>query len=225
MSKHKIRVLLADDHPLARKGVLAMLRTSNDFAIVGEAENGKEAVEKAEKYTPDVVILDAIMPEMSGLEATKLIRKKLPGTQVLILTGYEDEQHLYQIIQAGASGYVLKTSRKEEIFAAIHAVAKGERYFSSAVSQLMLEGYLRRAEGKKKASAKGSIPLTKREIEILKLVAEGLSNQEISDKLFISPRTVDTHRTNLMRKLDIHDVASLVRYAIEHGLVETKDDN
>ena len=217
-----IRVLLADDHPLARKGVAALLKTRKGFVVVGEAEDGAEAVQKTGELSPDVVVLDAMMPNMSGLEATKIIREKYPDVRVLILTGYENEEHLYQIIEAGAAGYVLKTAGVEELANAISSVAKGGKLFSSGVSQLMVEGYLRRAKEGQQQKNQEEEPLTKREKEILKFVAEGWTNQMISDKLFISPRTVDTHRTNLMRKLNLHDVASLVRYAMDHGIVESK---
>lgn len=223
VTQKQIRVILADDHPLARKGVAALLKASGKVEILGEAENGKEAVEKCRELSPDVAILDAMMPEMSGLEATKAIKEEMPGIRILILTGYEDEAYLYQIMQAGATGYVLKTADGEELDEAIQIVAGGEQYFSAAISKLMVKGYVRRAQKPGDKSGKGLSDLTKREREVLKLIAEGLTNQQISDKLFISPRTVDTHRTNLIRKLDIHDLALLVRFAIEHGLVDSKE--
>lgn len=215
----RIRVLIADDHFVTRKGIASLLRSRDDVDVVAEVEDGREAVEQVRTLQPHVVILDLMMPNMSGIEATQIIHKEFPGVGILILTGYENEQQLYRIIEAGASGYVLKTAGIEELSAAIDAVAQGKRYFSSSLHGMMVNGYLRRAEQAHKRQ-EVSATLTKREQEILKLVAEGYTNQMISERLFISPRTVDTHRTNLMKKLNIHDVVSLVRYAAEHGIVE-----
>ena len=221
-AQKQLRVVLADDHPLARKGISALLKLFGKVEIVGEAEDGKEAVEKCRELSPDVAILDAMMPVMSGLEATKAIRATMPSVRILILTGYEDEGFLFEIMKAGASGYLLKTADGEELDEAIHAVSRGEQYFSTPISKLIQKGYVKRAQASLDRADKRIATLTKRETEVLRFIAEGMTNQQISDKLFISPRTVDTHRTNLMRKLDIHDVALLVRYAIEHGLVESK---
>lgn len=219
---NQIRVLLADDHPLARKGIAALLKTRKNIVVVGEAADGEEAVEKTQELMPDVVILDAIMPNVSGLDATKIIRDKFPNIRILILTGYENEEHLFQIIKAGAGGYILKTAGVEELSQAVEAVAEGKKFFSVGLSQLMVEGYMRRAQTEGEPRPYDEVPLTKREKEILKLVAEGMTNQEISEKLFISPRTVDSHRTNIMKKVNIHDIALLVRYAVDHGIIEGK---
>jgi two-component system response regulator NreC len=158
------------------------------------------------------------MPKLSGIEATGIITKKHPDVKVLVLTMHENEEYVYQILKSGAGGYVLKSAGKEELSAAIRAVAKGEKFFSPRVSEIMAESYVRRKERGETLSKGEMIPLTRREKEILRLVVKGLTNQQIADQLCISPRTVDTHRTNIMQKLDIHDVANLVRYAIEHGM-------
>ena len=214
----KIRVLLADDHTLIRSGIATLLQNAKDFQVVGEAEDGEEAVRKTGELKPTVVILDLSMPKLSGIEATKQIRQKFPQVNVLVLTMHENEEYVYQILKSGAAGYVLKSAGKDELIAAIRAAAKGEKFFSPRISQIMAEGYVRRVEQASAESRPGDVPLTRREREILSMVVDGLTNQQIADHLFISPRTVDTHRTNIMQKLDIHDLATLVRYAIEHGI-------
>ena len=216
----KIRVLLADDHPLVRSGLIRLLEPHKDITVVGEAEDGEEAIQKAKQLKPDVVVIDLSMPKVSGVEAAKVLQKECPGARVLVLTMHENEEYVYQIFKSGAGGYILKNAGREEIAKAIRAVAKGERFFSPRVSEIMVEGYLRKAEDREKKPAPVDVPLTTREKEVLSLIAEGLNNQQIADKLFISPRTVDTHRTNIMQKLDIHDAVNLVRYAIEHGIAK-----
>ncbi|MGA3245626.1 MAG: response regulator transcription factor [Bacteroidota bacterium] len=215
----KIRILLADDHTMVRSGIATLLQSIKEFSIVGEAEDGEDAVQKTGELRPTVVVIDLSMPKLSGIEATRIIKKRYPETNVLVLTMHENEEYVYQILKSGASGYVLKSAGKDELAAAIRAVAKGERFFSPRISQLMAEGYVKRVEKGSPDAPKGDVPLTRREREILALVASGLTNQQIADQLFISPRTVDTHRTNIMQKLGIHDLANLVRYAIEHGII------
>ena len=219
----KIRILLADDHTMIRSGIATLLQSIKEFSIVGEAEDGEDAVQKTSELRPTVVVIDLSMPKLSGIEATRIIKKRYPETNVLVLTMHENEEYVYQILKSGASGYVLKSAGKDELAEAIRAVAKGERFFSPRISQLMAEGYVKRVEKGGADAPKGDVPLTRREREILALVANGLTNQQIADQLFISPRTVDTHRTNIMQKLDIHDLANLVRYAIEHGIISQEE--
>lgn len=214
----KIRILLADDHTLIRSGIATLLRSDKDIVVVGEAADGEEAVRKTGELRPTVVVIDLSMPKLSGIEATKIIKKKFPQVNVLVLTMHENEEYVYQILKSGAAGYVLKSAGKDELTAAIRAAAKGEKFFSPRISQLMAEGYVRRVEQGVAEAEPGGVRLTRREREILALVAKGLTNQQIADQLYISPRTVDTHRTNIMQKLNIHDLANLVRYAIEHGI-------
>jgi DNA-binding NarL/FixJ family response regulator len=212
---NKIRILLADDHPLVRSGLIKLLEPYKEFVIVGEAGDGEEAVAMTKKLEPDIVIIDLSMPVLSGVEATKLILKNTPSTKVLVLTMHDNEEYVYQILKSGAGGYVLKNSGRDDLAAAIRAVANGERFFSPRISEIMMEAYLRKADAREELSTKNDdVPLTKREKEILSFIADGLNNAQIGEKLFISARTVDTHRTNIMQKLDIHDVANLVRYAL-----------
>ncbi len=218
----KIRVILADDHTLIRSGIKMLLRDAPDITVIGEASDGEEAIRCTRELKPDVIVIDLSMPKMSGIEAIRIIRKKYPSVKVLVLTMHENEEYVLQIFKAGASGYVIKTAGKEELTVAIRTVAKGERYFSSRVSEVLAEGFTRREEGRRQIEGSDDVPLTRREKEILTLVAEGFTNQEIGKKLFISHRTVDTHRTNIMQKLDIHDVANLVRYAVQRGIVASK---
>jgi two-component system response regulator NreC len=212
---NKIRILLADDHPLVRSGLIKLLEPFKEFVIVGEASDGEEAVTMTKKLEPDVVVIDLSMPKLNGVEATKIILKNNPSSKVLVLTMHDNEEYVYQILKSGAGGYILKNSGREELAAAIQAVAKGERFFSPRVSEIMVEAYLKRADTREEHLIDDKeIPLTKREREILFYIADGLNNNQIAEKLFISVRTVDTHRTNIMQKLDIHDAANLVRYAI-----------
>jgi DNA-binding NarL/FixJ family response regulator len=210
----KIRIILADDHPLVRSGLTKLLEPNKEFVVVGEAEDGEQAVALVKKLTPDVLIIDLSMPRQNGIEATKIITKQMPSVRVLVLTMHENEEYIYQIFRSGASGYLLKNSSREELTNAIRAVARGEKFFSPRVSEIMVQGYLRKADAREESGADNSLPLTKREMEILHLIAEGLNNQQMAEKLFISARTVETHRTNIMQKLDIHDAGNLVRFAL-----------
>ncbi len=210
-----IRILLADDHELIRTGIRNLLGTNKDFAIVGESGDGEDTIRKVHDVKPDVVVIDISMPKMSGIEVTRHLREKFPAVKVLVLTMHENVEYVYQIYKSGAGGYLLKNAGRDEITSAIYAVARGERFFSPRVSELMISEYMKQAERRDSQSPDST--LTKREEEILRLIAKGLNNQQISHQLFISPRTVNTHRTNIMQKLDIHDVANLVRYALEHG--------
>ncbi|MEK6566051.1 MAG: response regulator transcription factor [Bacteroidota bacterium] len=220
----KIRILLADDHALVRSGLIRLLEPNKDILVIGEAEDGEETIRKTKELKPDVVVIDLSMPKISGIEAAKIIRKDCPESRVLVLTMHENEEYVYQIFRSGANGYILKNANRNEITTAIRAVAKGERFFSPRVSEIMVEGYLRKAEEREKQTDSSDVELTTREGEVLSLIAEGFNNQQIADKLFISPRTVDTHRTNIMQKLDVHDSANLVKYALEHGFGNKKDD-
>lgn len=207
----KIRILLADDHALVRNGMKTLLKDVDDFFVAGEASDGLEVIKKIKELSPDIVIMDISMPNMTGLEATDVIQREFPKTKVLILTMHENEDYAYQIFRSGAAGYILKNAEKKEFIDAIRTVYKGEKFFSRAISDVTSKNYV--------SKTSSSVPITRREKEILKLIVDGLTNQEIADKLFISPRTVDTHRSNLMQKLEIKNTAGLVRFAIENGIV------
>lgn len=207
----KIRIVLADDHALVRDGMKTLLKDVQDFSVIGEAADGHEAVKKVEELMPDIVILDISMPNMNGLETIDVIHRRFPKTKILVLTMHESEEYAHRVYKSGVGGYMLKNSDKKEFIHAIRAVSKGERFFSSSISGVTSKGYV--------GKDADSIPITRREKEILRLIVDGLTNQEIADKLFISPRTVDTHRSNLMQKLEIKNTAGLVRFAIENGIV------
>lgn len=219
----KTRILIADDHDVVRSGLKALLRTSPEYAVVGEAGDGEEAVRLVDDLTPDLVLTDISMPRLDGIGATRLITGRHPEVKVIVLTVYEDEEYVYQILRAGASGYLLKNASKAQIFEAIEAVMGGDRFFSPGISRLIVEGFLKRAEGAKTTAKPTESPgtqLTKREVEVLRYIAMGLTNREIAEKLYLSFRTVNTHRANIMQKLDIHDTAGLVRHAMGLGLVD-----
>jgi DNA-binding NarL/FixJ family response regulator len=217
----KIRILVVDDHPLARFGIKNQLKDVEDLVVVGEAEDGEVAMQKVKELHPDVVILDLFIPVLSGFEVVKLVRRDFPEVHVMILTAYEQEEYLHQALEFGAEGYLLKSAEKEELMAGVRAVSKGERAFSPRIKEFIVKGYLTNRDFNR-SNQLPPTSLTTREKEILDLVSQGLTNQQIAEKLFISSRTIDTHRTNIMHKIGVHDVAHLVRYAIEHGLVDDK---
>jgi two-component system response regulator NreC len=218
----KIRVLVADDHDIVRYGICSALKSSADVEVVGEASTGRQAADKYEILKPDVILLDISMPDMNGIETTREIIKNHPAAQVLILTMHLNEEYLNQVINAGALGYLLKNADIEEMLSGIRMVAKGKQVFSGEIARLMTEKYIRTAQDGYDGKSMNAPRLTRREKEILQKIAEGKTSQEIADILFISPRTVDTHRANLIQKLGVKNSAGLVRYAIEHNLL--RDD-
>lgn len=213
-----IRVLLADDHTILRAGLRMMLSVQPDIEIVGEASDGRQAITEAQRLQPDVILMDITMPELNGIEATRQVKKLLPETRVLVLTMHENEEYLFQVLRAGASGYILKEAADTELISAIRSVHAGRFYLSPPAQALMVGDYMQRVRtGEERDSYSG---LTEREREILKLVAEGYTNNQIGELLFISPKTVDTHRTHVMDKLNLHSRAELVKYAMRRGLLE-----
>lgn len=220
MEKKKIKVLIADDHDIVRSGLRMLFQRTPDVVVVGEAGDGEEAVRLAEKIKPDVAILDVSMPKLNGLQATRALKERFPSIRVLILTIHEEEEYIYEMIRSEADGHVLKSANRKEIIDAVHSVASGGQFYSSAISSLMINEFIRKVKEDEEAPKRPAQSLTKREIEILRLVAHGLSSKEIAEKLFLSVSTINTHRTNLMHKLDIHDTAGLTKYAIRSRLID-----
>jgi two-component system nitrate/nitrite response regulator NarL len=213
------KILIVDDHEVVRDGLRNILTSLDNISIAGEAGNGEDAVKMYSSLKPDLVIMDISMPGMNGIEATKVIKEKDPDARILILTMHDNQEYLNQIIRSGAKGFILKNTDKEELLDAVKTVAGGDNFFSKDISKLIIDNYIRTAKETEKNDGYKEVPLTKREIEILKLIASGYSNQEIANILYISYNTVDTHRKNIMHKLSIKNTAGLVRYAIEKGLI------
>jgi len=211
----RIRVLVADDHTMVRQGLVGILKASEDIEVVGEAADGAEAVDKATKLKPDVVVLDVSMPHLNGLEAARRIREALTGTRVLVLTMHDDEEYVLKMVRAGASGYLLKDSAASELLAGIRALKGGKPYFGPHATRALAEAY----QSDRPLADDPFERLTDREREIFQLVVEGKTNAQIADMLFISPKTVDNHRTRMMEKLGVHGTAELVRFAAKHKLI------
>jgi len=212
------RIVLAEDHTILREGLRALLSSNPDYTIAGEVENGLEAVRCASKFKPDLIVMDLSLPRMNGIEAIIEIKKQNPTIRVVVLTMHNTEEHIISALKAGADGYVLKDDSSAELEIAIKSVLKGEYYLSPGISGKVIQGYLK---GKKQSTI-GSRwdTLTQREREVLKMIAEGCKNKEIADQLCISVKTVAIHRTNLMKKLNLHNASDLTKYAIEKGLID-----
>ena len=213
----KIRILLADDHTILRDGIRALLEDQQDIEVIGEAEDGQSAVKMAAQLDPDIVIMDIAMPLLNGLEATRHIRRDSPQVKVLILTMHENEEYIRQVLAAGAFGYVLKDAAARDLLGAIRAVYNGEAVLSPAVTRLVIEDYLRWGDIQ---PMDASNELTSREREVLQLIAEGYTNKEIAEILCLSIKTIQSHRTNLMSKLDLHNRGDLIKYAIQQKIIE-----
>jgi two-component system response regulator NreC len=220
-----IRVLLADDHDILRDGLRALLGMAGDIEVVGEARTGRETIIEAERLQPDVVLMDITMPELDGIEACRRLRQQFPEMRVLFLTMHEAEEYFFRALRAGGSGYIVKRTVAADLMAAIRAVARGDSFLSPSVAHTLVSEYTGRAARSAQQSDAGSAPessyqsLTSREREVLQLVAEGYSNQEIADQLQLSIKTVQSHRAAVMQKLSLKDITHLVRYAVRHGLI------
>ena len=216
MRVQKIRVLVVDDHTIVRDGICALLALAGDIEVIGEAANGIEALKMVKEFEPNVVLMDLSMPIMGGLEATRRICKEFPRTRVLVLTQYDDREYVFPVIEAGAHGFISKAAASAELTTGIRSAYKGDSYLSPSVAKLLVEDYQQR---------RGQVDhdpykqLTERERDVLKLVAEGYTTQEIADMLVVSPKTVEGHKTNFMAKLGIHNRIELVKYALRKGII------
>lgn len=213
----KIRVLVVDDHTIVRDGISALLALAGDIEVVGEAINGNEALKMATKLKPDVVLMDISMPIMGGLEATRRINKELPDTRVLVVTQHDDKEYVFPVIESGASGLISKTGASSELAEGIRAVYRGDSFLSPSVAKLLVENYQQTSHDRVQKDPYNQ--LTEREREVLKLLAEGYSTQEIADMLIITRKTVEGHKTNLMAKLGIHNKIDLVKYTLRRGII------
>ncbi len=217
----KIRVLIVDDHAVVRAGLRLLLESQSDMAVVGEAQSGRESLAQSQKLTPDVILMDITMPDMGGVEATKAIKEVNPQVQILALTMHEDTPYFFRMLQAGASGYVLKGADPSELLRAIRDVFQNKAYIFPSLVRKLLDDYLERlGVGEEKDSY---ARLTAREREVLKLIGEGYTGLEIAERRFLSINTVERHRTNIMDKLGMHNKGQLIRFAIRKGLVKLED--
>lgn len=216
----KTRVLLAEDHTIVRKGLRSLLDKETGIEVVGEAEDGREAIVKAEELHPDVVVMDIAMPGLNGLEATRQIKKRFSDMKIIILTMHANEEYILQSLKAGASGYLVKKAAPAELISAINAVHKGNSFLSPSISRTVIDEYIRRSKEISEGE-EGFEQLTVREREVLQLIAEGRKTREIAELLYISIKTVETHRAHIMNKLDIHSTAELTRYAIRKGIISS----
>lgn len=214
------RILLADDHEVVRAGLRALLEEQQGWEVVAEAVDGREAVEKATKLKPDAMVIDIAMPSLNGLEAVRQIVKAVPNCRVLVLTMYDSDPLIQQVLQAGARGYLLKSDAGRDLVSAIDALRRNKTFFTPKVSQMVLEGYLDKNPKEKEPEAEAErLRLTSRQREIVQLLAEGKSSKEVAAVLGLSVKTAETHRANIMRKLDCHSVTELVRYAIRNHII------
>ncbi len=215
-----MRVLLADDHPIMRAGIRLLLENESDIEIVGEAENGLKAVEMTKSLNPDVVIMDISMPDLDGFEATRRICQTCPNTRVLVLTMYDSEEHFFEILKAGAVGYVPKRAAPTDLIAALRSVHAGGVFIYPTVARSLVNDFLRRSDAGSEQESLGG--LTDRERQVLRMIAQGMSNREIAEALVLSVKTVERHRANVMEKLGLHNRTALVKYAIRKGLVDVQ---
>jgi len=213
----RIRILLADDHTMVRQGLRKLLEERPDWDVIAEAGDGREAVRLVEQYKPDVAIIDVAMPLLNGVEATRQITKRAPGTRVLVLSMHADEAYVTQILQAGATGYLLKDSADVDLLKAVSEAAQGRSFFSPAIARVMLDDYVRQLADRGVTDRYEA--LSEREREIFQLVAEAKTNKEIAALLNVSPSTVETHRAHIMEKLDLHSAAEIVLYAVRRGVI------
>ena len=216
----QIRIVLVDDHQIVRDGIKALLTGTPEILVVGEAGNGQELLEILKKEEVDIVILDISLPGGSGIEITKTLTQEFAGIKVLILSMHTGEDFIFNAIKAGAKGYLPKNTTRKEILEAVHAIYQGEEFFSESISNIILKSYIKKAKNEEQEPEANEEKLTTREMEILKLFAGGLSNQEIADKLFISIRTVESHKNHIMQKLELDSTVDLIKFAIKNKIIE-----
>jgi DNA-binding NarL/FixJ family response regulator len=215
---HNLRIVVADDHPLMRRGICSLLESEPGWKVVAEASNGREAVEAMTRSKPDVLVIDLAMPELNGLTATREILRALPKTQVVLLTMHNTEQVIREVLESGARGFVLKSDAGQNLVAAVKAVAAGKPFFTPNVADVVLKGYLR---CNSKSGSRANLPvLTTRELQVMQLLAEGKANKAVANAMQISVKTVEAHRSNINRKLSIKTTSDLVRYAVRNGIVD-----
>ena len=214
----KLRILIADDHGLVRRGARALLQAQQGWRVVGEAANGREAVEKAKEMKPDVAVVDISMPELDGVEVARQILEAVPDAKVLVLTMHESDQMVQRALGAGAHGYILKSDLTDSLPKAVKAIAEGKRFLTPRVSEIVLDGFLE-TRGRNRQGERTASRTTPREVEIIRLLAEGKSNKEIAALLGITVRTIETHRSKIMLKLGLHSLAELIHYAMRHKIV------
>jgi len=213
----KIRVLIVDDHTILRQGVKALLDNQEGIQVVGEAPDGREALKITDEVKPDVILMDIAMPGLNGLEATRRIKNKHPQIKILVLTMYTNEEYISQILKAGADGYLVKETAYDDLVSAIKAVQSGEAFMSPSISKKVIKTYIQQSQ---RSEERAEDLLSSREREVLQLIAEGNSSKKIAELLFISPKTVENHRTHIMDKLNIHNRTGLIKYAIRKGIVD-----
>jgi two-component system response regulator NreC len=216
---NKIRVLIAEDHTIVRKGLRSLLESEVGIEVVGEAENGRDALAKVQQHCPDIVLMDISMPDLNGFEATRQIKQHCPEVKVLVLTMHANEEYVWQILRAGASGYVVKHAAPDELILAIQSVFRGDSFLSPSISKTVIAGYLQQVEALPEKV--GADLLTPREREVLQLLAEGHATRDIAERLYLSVKTVETHRAHILDKLNLHNTAELVKYAIRTGVIQS----
>ena len=212
-----IKILIADDHQVFRDGIQSILEDLEDIQVLSQAADGQEVMDKLPLFQPDIILMDITMGNINGIETTKWVKEHYPQIKILVLSMHDESDYIIREIEAGASGYILKDAGSDEMIRAIRAVANGHTYYDQQVAAVMAEHFTR---NKERTARLAELPLSRRELEVLQLIAEEHTNPEIASKLFISIRTVDTHRRNLIAKIDVKNTAGLVKYAIRHGLVE-----
>jgi DNA-binding NarL/FixJ family response regulator len=211
----KIKVLIADDHQLFREGLINLLSESPDIDLIGYADNGKDAYEKAVIYNPNVILMDISMPVMGGEEATRLVKKQIPAIKIIALTMHSDKHYIKSMLEAGVDGYLFKNCTYNQLIEAIKTVVSGKKYLSGDITETLIDDYLNQETGKESEDS----DLTERELEVLKLYAEGKTTREISETLFVSIKTVGTHRQHIMEKLDIKTTVEMIKYALRKGII------